>query len=320
MINNGVFEILMHIPEEYKADFFSGNLYRIGTNLHDAKTGRIVAHLTEIGEPLDITGKIAKGIENATIAANNAAKTATLATQVTIGIGVGVILAVGVGIYLTNKSIDSIKVQMNKAQKELAELKMTIDDINDGIESQNDGFFTATLKNMETALEEKAIDRIPGYRDSFIEIAERSLSRCRQIIEKGKAPRLLETLKKYILMYYISMQSSIRCSLFINQFSTAEKYVNESCKQLKDLQKKYINYFKNSSSNVFFECPVETIAEIPTIKESLNLMTAILSDNISIIKQLNAKTELLPLEKQTQKFNLDYLEFEKESKNIIKLV
>ena len=88
MINNGVFEILMHIPEEYKADFFSGNLYRIGTNLHDAKTGRIVAHLTEIGEPLDITGKIAKGIENATIAANNAAKTATLATQVTIGIGV----------------------------------------------------------------------------------------------------------------------------------------------------------------------------------------------------------------------------------------
>ena len=301
MIDSPVIEVLMQIPSEFVEKYLNGDVIRKGAVLVYSDTGKIAAHLKDVGT-LDLS-KILNDINISMGAANSTAKAATLTSKVALGISAGTIIAVGVGVYAINKGMNGIKYQLGKAEKELSELKKTIDDINDGIESQNDGDFTSALKNLETAIEEKAAERIPGYRDLFIKIAERSFSRCKIIIEKGKAPRLLETLKKYLVMYYASMQCAIRCSILINQNQTAKKYVDESTKQLVELMKKYKNYFTSCSGVVLSDCPLQIVAELPVLMKSMNLMCKCFEYNNSIVHQLEKEKRPAEIEEKSNIIN-----------------
>ncbi|WP_295359676.1 hypothetical protein [uncultured Succiniclasticum sp.] len=328
MINNISDKMLMRIPDIFRELYQDGRVIRKGAILKATedleivkdgiktlyKKGAIVGHIEDITEDLKVS-EVTAAIDKAAEAADKAASAANLATTASVGIGVGVVLAVGVGVYLINKSIKCINAQIDKSTKELYQIKVGIDDLKDILDSQIDAKFTSQLKLLKTAIEEKNISRIYEYRDNFVEIADFSMKQCQKIIEKGNVVRLLETFKKYILMYYVSMQSVIRCSLFINQFTTAKNYTEDSCKQLEDLLKKYSEFLLNSSGNVFFDCPVESLVELPTIKPSLRLMSLVLKDNISIIKQLEPELQTLQSTEnsQTQAFNLPYLDYEIET-------
>lgn len=314
MVDIPVIEVLMQIPKEFVVKFINGEVYRQGSLLYYADSGKIAAHLKDAGT-LDLTG-ILNEINGIAEAANSTAKAAALTSKVALGISAGTIIAVAIGVYALNKGMNGIKYQLSKAEKELSELKKAIDDIDDGIESQNDGDFTSALKNLQTAFEESATERIPGYRDVFIMIAERSLSRCKKIIEKGKATRLLETLKKYLVMYYVSMQCAIRCSISINQNQTAKKYVEDSLKQLAELMQSYKDYFKNCSGVVLSDCPLQIVAELPVLVKSVDLMCKCIEFNNSIISQLEGEQQPLEIERNQNVINLPYLNFENETQKI----